>query len=349
MSRVKLENLVGDEILGKEIVSEQGVVLIPAGTRIKPIYIEKLSELGVKNVIIRDDKVTVDYRKNEIITECKTKVKDLLQKHFYSDNKDLKELEKVAVDIIDEALEKPEVIINVDNIYHNSEDIYLHSLNVCMYSILIALKLNMEKKEIVDLAIGALLHDIGYNFVNSELINYNIDKQNDKAVKELRKHVIYGYSEVQDEVWLSETSKNIILLHHEREDGTGYPFKKKGNDINISCKIVSLCDEFDNRINGKYGECEKVYIAIENIVAQANTTFNLNVVEAFKTTISAYPNGTLVLDNCGDISVVMSQNNNFPTRPVLKVIKNINGTHARVGEVKDLTRELTVFIEDTIE
>ena len=45
----------------------------------------------------------------------------------------------------------------------------------------------------------------------------------------------------------------------------------------------------------------------------------------------------------------MSQNNNFPTRPVLKVIKNINGTHARVGEVKDLTRELTVFIEDTIE
>ena len=52
MSRVKLENLVGDEILGKEIVSEQGVVLIPAGTRIKPIYIEKLSELGVKNVII---------------------------------------------------------------------------------------------------------------------------------------------------------------------------------------------------------------------------------------------------------------------------------------------------------
>lgn len=349
MSRVKLENLVGDEILGKEIVSEQGVVLIPAGTRIKPIYIEKLSELGVKNVIIRDDKVTVDYRKNEIITECKTKVKDLLQKHFYSDNKDLKELEKVAVDIIDEALDKPEVIINVDNIYHNSEDIYLHSLNVCMYSILIALKLNMEKKQIVDLAIGALLHDIGYNFVNAELISYNMDKKNDKVIKELRKHVIYGYSEVQDEQWLSDTSKDIILLHHEREDGTGYPFKKKGNDISKACKIVSLCDEFDNRINGKYGECEKVYIAIENIVAQANTTFNLNIVEAFKTTISAYPNGTLVIDNCGDISVVMSQNNNFPTRPVLKVIKNINGTHARVGEVKDLTRELTVFIEDTIE
>ena len=349
MSRVKLENLVGDEILGKEIVSEQGVVLIPAGTRMKPIYIEKLSELGVRNVIIRDEKITEDYRKKEIKTECKSKIKDLLQKHFYSDSKDLKDLENVAVDIVDDVLNKPEVIVNVDNIYHNSEDIYLHSINVCMYSILIALKMNFEKKDIVEIAIVALLHDIGYSYVNAELINYNINKYNEKVEKELKKHVIYGYSEVQNEDWLSDTSKDIILHHHEREDGSGYPFRKSGNDISKECKIVGLCDEFDNRINGKYGECEKVYIAIENIVAQANTTFNYKVVEAFKNTISAYPNGTLVIDNCGDISVVLSQNNNFPTRPVIKVIKNTNGNHERVGEVKDLTRELTIFIEDTLE
>lgn len=349
MSRVKLENLVGDEILGKEIVSEQGVVLIPAGTRIKPIYIEKLSELGVKNVFIRDEKVSIDYRKTEIITECKTKVKELLQRHFYSDNSDLKELEKVAADIMDEALDKPEVILNVDNIYHNSEDIYLHSVNVCTYSILIALKMKIPKKEIIEIAVGALLHDIGYNYVNAELINHNVNKHNEKAIKESRKHVVYGYSEVQNEKWLSNLSKDIILLHHEREDGSGYPFKRKGNTIPLGCKIVALCNEFDNRINGKNGQAEKVYLAIENIVAQTNTGFCYKVVETFKNTISAYPNGTLVLDNYGDVSVVMSQNNNFPTRPVLKVIKCADGSHKREGEIKDLTRELTVFIEDTLD
>lgn len=349
MSRVKLENLVGNEILGKEIVSEQGVVLIPAGTRIKPIYIEKLGELGVKNVIIRDEKVTIDYRKTEIINECKTKVKDLLQRHFYSDNKDLKDLEKVAVDIMDEALNKPEVILNVDNIYHNSEDIYLHSVNVCTYSILIALKMKIEKKVIIEIAVGALLHDIGYNYVNAELINHNKNAYNEKVIKEKKKHVVYGYSELQNETWLSQLSKDIILLHHEKEDGSGYPFKRKGDTIPLGCKIVSVCNEFDNRINGKYGEPEKVYMAIENIVAQCNNGYNVKVVEVFKNTISAYPNGTLVVDNYGDVSVVMSQNNNFPTRPVLKVIKSVNGSHKRVGEIKDLTRELTVFIEDTIE
>ena len=348
MSRVKLENLVGDEILGKEIVSEQGVVLIPEGARIKPIYIEKLSELGVKNVIIRDEKISTDYRKTEIINECKNKVKELIQRHFYSDNKDLKDLEKVAIDIMDEALEKPEVILNVDNIYHNSEDIYLHSVNVCTYSILIALKLQLKKKEIIEIAVGALLHDIGYNYVNAELLTHNY-RCTEKAIKEQKKHVIYGFSEVQNEKWLSQLSKDIILLHHEKEDGTGYPFRRNGNTIPLGCKIVAVCNEFDNRINGKYAEQEKVYMAIENIVAQSNSSYDAKIVDIFKNTISAYPNGTLVVDNYGDVSVVMSQNNNFPTRPVLKVIKTVNGSHKRDGEIKDLTRELTVFIEDTIE
>ena len=86
--------------------------------------------------------------------------------------------------------------------------------------------------------------------------------------------------------------------------------------------------EFD-RVNGKNGQSEKVYLAIENIVAQINTSFSYKVVETFKNTISAYPNGTLVLDNYGDVSVVMSQNNNFPTRPVLKVIKCADGSRRR--------------------
>jgi len=348
MSRVKLEDLVGEEILDKEIVSERGVVLIPAGTRMKPIYIEKLGELGIKFVVIKDEQVSYEYRKSEIVNECKTKVKELIQRHFYSETYKLDELQTVATDIMENILDKPEVIMNIDNMYHNSEDIYLHSINVCIYSILIALRMEIKKSQIREIALGALLHDIGYNTVNAKLNNLDFSSTNDNVLKEMKKHVIYGYYDVQDEEWLSKEAKDIILYHHEKEDGTGYPFRKKGNSLSIGCKIVAICDEFDNCVNGKYKESKKVYLAIEEIVAQAGTRFSRKVTEAFKSIISAYPNGSLVIDNYGDISVVVSQNVNFPTRPVLKVLKNKNNTHERDGQIKDLTRELTVFIEDTL-
>lgn len=347
MSRVKLEDLVGEEILEKEIVSERGVVLIPAGTRIKPIYIEKLSELGVKNVVIKDEQVSYEYRKSEIVNECQCKVREVIQRHFYSENYKLTELQNVATGIMDSVLDRPEVVMCVDNIYHNGEDIYLHSINVCIYSILIGLKLKLKKSHIKDIAIGALLHDMGYNTVKAKLFDLDFSSKNENVRKELKKHVIYGYYDIQDEEWLAKESKDIILYHHEKEDGSGYPFKKKGNSLSVGCKIVSVCDEFDNCINGKFDEPKKVYLAIEEIVAQSGTRFNTKVVDAFKSIISAYPNGSLVIDNYGDISVVISQNVNFPTRPVLKVLKNKNNTHERDGQIKDLTRELTVFIEDT--
>ncbi len=348
MSRVKLEDLVGEEILDKEIVTERGVVLIPAGTRMKPIYIEKLGELGIKFVVIKDEQVSYEYRKSEIVNECKCKVKDVIERHFYSENYNLEQLQSVATEIMDEVLSKPEVILCVDNMYHNGEDIYFHSINVCIYSILVALKMKLKKTLIKEIALGALLHDVGYNTVKAKLNKLDFFSKDEKVVKEIRKHVIYGYYDVQNEDWLSKEAKDIILYHHEKEDGTGYPFKKKGNTLGIGCKIVSICDEFDNCVNGKFKEEKKVYLAIEEIVAGSGTRFNSKVVEAFQSIISAYPNGSLVQDNYGDISVVVSQNVNFPTRPVLKVLSNKNNTHDRVGQIKDLTRELTVFIEKTL-
>ena len=348
MSRVKLEDLVGEEILEKEIVSERGVVLIPAGTRMKPIYIEKLEELGVKYVVIKDERVTYEYRKMEIVTECKSKVREMIERHFYSENYKLTELQEVATEIMETILDKPEVVLCVDNMYHNSEDMYLHSINVCIYSILIGLKLKLKRSHIREIAVGALLHDVGYNTVEGKINAYGRTLTKEAISKERKKHVIYGYYDVQNEEWLSKEAKDIILYHHEREDGLGYPFKKKGNCISVGCKIVAVCNEFDNCLNGKYKDAKNVYLAIEEIVAESGKKFNEKVVNAFRSVISAYPNGSLVRDNYGDISVVVSQNINFPTRPVLKVLMNENNIHDRNGQIKDLTRELTVFIEETI-
>jgi len=148
--------------------------------------------------------------------------------------------------------------------------------------------------------------------------------------------------------WLSSTSKDIILNHHERMDGSGYPFHLKGDKIRIGSRIVAICDEFDSRVYGNLVPKMKVHDAIDFIVSQAESKFDLEVVRAFVASVAAYPIGALVITNENEIGIVLRQNPKCPTRPVIRIIQDANGRKPTEWIEKDLTKELTLFIKDTI-
>ena len=71
-------------------------------------------------------------------------------------------------------------------------------------------------------------------------MNTNEKYMNTKDAIEYKKHTIFGYSSVQDEDWIPDIAKEIILLHHERIDGKGYPFSHKGDKLKMEVKLASL-------------------------------------------------------------------------------------------------------------
>ena len=89
----------------------------------------------------------------------------------------------------------------------------------------------------------------------------------------------------------------------------------------------------------------RVHEAIESIVGQAGVKFDFDVVKVFNEMVAAYPIGSTVVTNTGEIGVVIGQNNKCPTRPILQIIKDRNG-NAVTGVVEDLTKNLTMFIRD---
>ncbi len=353
MRRMLLDSIKGHELLARDILSNSGIVIMSAGSVIKKEYVRRLTELDIYYVYVEDELsmgiLDTDNMEEKIKEQCQDIVRDIIDRYSYQGYGDLENIQEVAEQIIGDMIGQPEVLFNISGVRRKSESTYSHSINVCALSVLLALRMKLPKVKVHEIAVGSLLHDIGYNSMQFDYINNNYCQFNKQEQKELMKHVVYGYSSVIKEDWLTMASKDIILCHHERLDGSGYPFHKKADKIKIGSKIVAVCDTFDSYVYGFLCPKMKVHHAIDYIVSQAGVKFDFDIVNFFIESVAAYPNGTVVVTNKGEKGIVIRQNAKCPTRPVLHMISDANGKKYTTWVEKDLNKELTVLIEDTVD
>lgn len=350
MIRKKLLELEGGEILAREIMTADYQIVLPEGAKIRKDYINRLRELGIAEVFIREqnaEKSEIAILKTEIETSVKEKVKDILERHTYRNNDELIELGKAADNIIATILEEDKVVERVFDIRERGADICEHSINICALAILTSLKLNMEIDKIHDIGVGCLLHDIGLRYTIVDFNDRDADTLSRHQLAEYKKHPVNGYYSLKNEAWISDLSKAIVLQHHERLDGTGFPLK--ATDISLECQIVNVCDTFDEMICGIACRRVKVYEAIEYLKSYKKILFDDKIVDAFLSFTAVYPVGTQVLTNEGELAVVLGQNKNFQDRPVIRILKDRNGNDVRHEVVKDLIKVHHIFIEKAVD
>lgn len=338
MKLKKVEELEGGERLAKPILLDIGTVLIYEDTVLKKDYIEKLVELGIEEVYIREEKESDKANstiEEQVRQEYGNKVRELLEHHIHHSNNTIGKLQDVAEKIFDEVIEQQEVIDCVIEIHERSADIYEHSVSVCVLSVLTALKIGIQEATAKEIAVGSLLHDIGMRYINTEFIDKDISEMNSNDVAEYKKHPVYGYSAVEKEEWISETAKAIILSHHECIDGTGFPLHTRNNEI--LRQTVAVCDAFDSMICGIGTKRKKVHEAIEYIRYHSGTRYNKQVCDTFLEFIILYPNGTKVFLNNGKEAIVVGQNKYLKERPIIKLQEN--------QEIIDMMKVNTIFIE----
>lgn len=350
MKRKKLLELEGGEVLAREIMTSDYQVVLPEGATVRKEYIERLDELGIAEVYIKEKIEGANEAailKSDIGKSLKEKVKDILERHTYHNNNELIELNKTADNIITSILEEDKIVEKIFDIRERSADIYEHSISMCSFAILTALKLNVEIGKIHDVGVGCLLHDIGLRYTTVDFIGKDIGMLSQWELTEYKKHPVNGYSSLKKEEWISDLSKTIILQHHERLDGSGFPLKTK--DISFECQIVNVCDTFDEMICGIACRRVKVHEAIEYLKSFKKILFNDKIVDAFLSFTAVYPAGTQVFTNEGELAVVLSQNKNFQDRPVIRILKDKNGNEVKGEVVKDLVKIHNIFIEKTMD
>ena len=353
MRRIKTEQIRGREILAKDIYSAGGVVLISEGTILKKEYVEKLLELKVTDVFVEDEiskEIQVqDITEEKIREKCSEKLEETLERFSYTSGNELRELSKVVTEIMESVLLQDEVIYTISNVRSHSKSLYEHSLSVAALSVLIAVRAGYSQTEAKEIAMGALLHDIGFTSVKEKYQGLILSEQEEKVQKEIKRHVVYGYIEVEQQDWISSTSREIILYHHERLDRSGYPFHMSRDKIKPQVRLVAICDAFDNMVYGNLEERRKVYEAVEEILTNAGTKFDAELVNIFLASVAIYPTGSMVCLNTGKNAIVLKQNADNPTRPVVRIVEQNQEGEWERKEEKDLAKEFEFFITDTIE
>ncbi len=255
MKAVKLSELIGGEILARPVFSTTKELLIPEGIELKKEYIDLLKKLGIDNVDIID---TDSDTRGLVLTEKEfdeyvVKIKKLLEKHTYSGKDNLIETVDLAKNLlasIDEQLQDEE---KTYEIHEHEACLYQHTLEVTIISTVIARKMKLSDEEITNLMCGCLLHDLGIRYITVPYTNLNLEKNEPAEIFEYKKHTILAYTVLENEKWLNKEARNIILSHHEKMNGTGFPLKQK-NQSTI-CKIVQFVDAFDCLMSGM--ECER--------------------------------------------------------------------------------------------
>ena len=348
MKRCKIDNLTGTEILAKDVFTPEYKILLSADMPLKQEYIDKLKELNIEEVYIKDDEPytkMVVILKEEVKQSFQSKVKSILERHTYCHNEKLEELCQTADHIITNILEEDKVVEQIYDIKGRSSDIYEHSISICSLAIIVALKMGMQHQTVHDIGVSCLLHDLGLRYLTIDYEDRNVSDLSEYEYAEYKKHPIYGYSALRGENWISNESKNMILYHHECMDGSGYPLK--ATDIPMECRIIQICDVFDEMICGIGCRRFKVYEAIEYLRSFKDIKFDGRIVDAFLDFTAVYPAGSTVLTNEKETGVVLYQNKDFPDRPVLRIIRDKDGMCVDV--VKDLIEFNNVYIEDVIE
>lgn len=351
MKLCKVEDLKGGEVLARAIMTSGFHILLAEETVLRPEYIEKIVEMGITEIYIKEEELVhtqeVVLLKTDVENTFRNKVKNILEKHTYNRNAELVELSQTADHIITNILEEDEVVEKIYDIRERSSDLYEHSINICSLATLTSLKLKLPKDRVHDIGVGCLLHDLGLRYLTIDFTDQGLDTFSKVDQTEYRKHPIYGYSALKNEKWVSDISKNIVLYHHEKLNGSGYPLHAR--EIPYEAQVVSVCDTFDEMICGIGYHRIKVYEAVEYLKNFKGSCYNTEIVDTFLEFTAVYPAGSMVLLNDGSIGKVIYQNKEFPDRPVIQIMKDKNGRTVSKKTIIDLIRINHLFIEKEVE
>jgi putative nucleotidyltransferase with HDIG domain len=223
----------------------------------------------------------------------------------------------------------------------NKNLLYEHAVNTCVLSLLVAGAMDLGEVNMRVIGIGALLHDIGAIEMPQLLPIMQRSKQEELLWRE---HSQYGYYFAKEAGFREEICE-IILYHHEKWNGSGYPKQLTGEEIPLGARILAVCDSYDRLIRrSQYPH----YQAIEYLYGSGNFYLDSNVVNTMCNNLAVYPLGSLVRLSNHEVGVVVNVRKNLGPRPIVKIYYNhLNKPYAEPKEV-DLGKERTLFIKEIL-
>ncbi|MDH4129505.1 MAG: HD domain-containing protein [Spirochaetota bacterium] len=291
------------------------------------IYEKNLKDYLNKNVYQGPRTIKVDTQKKAVgVLE---QINERLKKN---ENVDFEQSKSVIQAIETDINESKEEIVNLLDIQAYDDHVYSHALNVGIIAMVFAKKLKKDEKFVQDVGLGGFLHDVGKIRLPYDLLH----KESGLSPKEfeiVKKHPRYGYEMIKASSQVNETVKKIVLLHHEKFDGSGYPFGFKDVQIEDAVYVVAMSEMYDSLTTKvPYREALGSKEALKTIVKSSGSNFKPDIVHQFANSMgilfkesSFYNIGDYILLNTNEIGKVISKDNEITSRPGIEILKNQQG------------------------
>lgn len=280
--------------------------------------------------------------------ESLSRVKNLLNCLAAGQDVASESIRAIVVLFVDTYLTDKNILLNISAMKPADGDyIYHHSLNVCILSINIAAASGYNEQQVIEIGMGALLHDVGML-----LIPKNIRLKNGRLAEnewfDIQKHPMLGLHLLEKIKHLPSSVPFIAYQTHERENGKGYPKQRSNRLIHNYAKVVAIADIFEALSSPRmYREGNIPYKSMESLIKMTRQGFvSGEIVKSFLEYTSLFPVGSVVELSNGFLGKVIKANGSSFAKPVVCVFANSNGIKLEPQAIyeEDLSRNTSVQI-----
>ncbi|MCB2298528.1 HD-GYP domain-containing protein [Clostridium tagluense] len=330
------------EIIAQKVVSKYGTTIVVENTTINSYIKNKLIAFkadyiwiyGIgkgESIKFKDDhlkQLKQSYQKNVL------EIKELLNNLAKGTNVSIEKINQISNSIYEPINNEYHVVQCLNELKSVDKNTFTHSINVSLYAMLLGKWLLLPESKIINLIQAALLHDVGKTKISNSILNKK-GKLEFEEFEEMKNHPIYSFEIVKDIDGLSMESKEAILMHHERENKSGYPRGVAGSEMNICSKIIAFTNYYDSITSEKtYRKKINPFDSFQLIQSQIITSFDMHIVNTFLSNIAACYIGSKVLLSNGQTGEIVY----VPPKAITRPIICIN------SEYKDLSKEIDLNI-----
>ncbi len=200
--------------------------------------------------------------------------------------------------------------------------IFIHSVNVCILSLIIGRNMGFTEERMNEVGVGAILHDFGKMLIPAHIVN-KPGALTPEEYEEVKKHSRLGAEIIGMSKEISRDSIQIILQHHESYSGKGYPDNLSGEEIHVYARIAAVADIYDAMTSDRvYRKAISPNEVLQKMYMLRYSHYDPEFVERLIKALGIYPVGTLVGLNTGELAIVKKQNPAHPLKPTLLLFFN---------------------------
>ncbi|WP_233500572.1 HD-GYP domain-containing protein [Paenibacillus antibioticophila] len=288
--------------MNTNIYSVQGNCLLPKNSILNTRHLDILRRHGIE-LWAEDTELVTEVIVDEAISEAQSIYEKI---HNNSTKLSNQIIHHIVIPKIQELCFNNNNLSNVI-IELSKKDHYTfrHCIGVAVISFLIGKWLGLNEEELNDLSIAGLLHDLGKTRIPDSILK-KAGKLSAEEFAEMKRHTQWGYEMVKNLPGLTEQQALVALQHHEREDGSGYPFGIYGDKITYFSKIVAVADVFHTMISERvYKKPVSLYQVFQEIYQRAFGLFDPLIVQCFITNIMTRMIGGSVLLSDGRVARII--------------------------------------------